>query len=508
MRKTGSFGSAKPLPGQSGYKDTITSQLEKEAIEMENKLKMLQEQVQEQNEADQKRKSSSSGGTRWGGASKKKGSLTSYAKDVKDRHANTLSTTSKTGSSRKLKDPSIDPSKDPSKKATAAARRLERQSAAKGGFNSKDVEQWSVSDVGEWLSSMMLQEHVGQFASNAISGPILLDVSLEDLDYMGITVLAHRKVILKGIEDLRKNKRVTKQLFAPAASVAKHSSTDDEKLTTATQNPIDKDEAKKEKVHWSTLEPLRMKEVTGGEPLVNGADSDMLDEEAERRAFQEAVLQWRQGTCSHEKTGKSLLVGGDHASGSSGQWQNPFPSSTSSGTSLEQGSGEVLVVSARGRLAEGELDEEKERREFQAAVLAWRDRDKEPPLGRAADRLARQLDAMHEQSSAKLREDQESMLRKIEQSRRELESAKKSAEESALQLEDWEEDGDGHFGGGDGLSPCPSLDDSDAEEGQSEPHAARSFLEVELIESKVGNVQLGAVSVEYSVDEPPSDDED
>ena len=34
---------------------------------------------------------------------------------------------------------------------------------------------------------------------------------LDDLDYMGVTVLAHRKLILKGIEDLRKNKRVTIQ---------------------------------------------------------------------------------------------------------------------------------------------------------------------------------------------------------------------------------------------------------------------------------------------------------
>ena len=81
------------------------------------------------------------------------------------------------------------------------------------------MEQWSVEDVGEWLSSMLLQQHVQSFANNAISGAILLEVSLEDLDYMDVTVLAHRKVILKGIEDLRRNKRVTKQLFAPAASI-------------------------------------------------------------------------------------------------------------------------------------------------------------------------------------------------------------------------------------------------------------------------------------------------
>lgn len=37
---------------------------------------------------------------------------------------------------------------------------------------------------------------------------------------MEVTVLAHRKILLKGIEDLRKNKRVTKQLFAPTATVS------------------------------------------------------------------------------------------------------------------------------------------------------------------------------------------------------------------------------------------------------------------------------------------------
>jgi hypothetical protein len=89
---------------------------------------------------------------------------------------------------------------------------------------------WSVADVGDWLTSMLLQQHLPQFANNAISGSILLEVSLEDLDYMQVTVLAHRKIILKGIEDLRQNKRVTKQLFAPAASLPTPltvSSTDD-----------------------------------------------------------------------------------------------------------------------------------------------------------------------------------------------------------------------------------------------------------------------------------------
>lgn len=64
----------------------------------------------------------------------------------------------------------------------------------------------------------MLTQYVDVFTANQISGPVLLDISLEDLDYMEVKALGHRKVILKGIEDLRQNKVVTKQLFASSES--------------------------------------------------------------------------------------------------------------------------------------------------------------------------------------------------------------------------------------------------------------------------------------------------
>ena len=72
-----------------------------------------------------------------------------------------------------------------------------------------DVNNWTVSDVGDWLSFVMMDQYAEKFAENEINGMILLDITLDDLDYMGITVLGHRKVILKGAEDLRKNKRVS-----------------------------------------------------------------------------------------------------------------------------------------------------------------------------------------------------------------------------------------------------------------------------------------------------------
>lgn len=63
--------------------------------------------------------------------------------------------------------------------------------------------------MGEWLAFIGMDQYVAKFAENEISGSILMDVTLEDLDYMSITVLGHRKSILKGAEELRKNKRVS-----------------------------------------------------------------------------------------------------------------------------------------------------------------------------------------------------------------------------------------------------------------------------------------------------------
>ena len=71
-----------------------------------------------------------------------------------------------------------------------------------------DVESWTVEDVGEWLRSISLDQYLSSFISNEISGLILLDLGLDDLDYLGVVILAHRKLILKAVEDLRKYKRV------------------------------------------------------------------------------------------------------------------------------------------------------------------------------------------------------------------------------------------------------------------------------------------------------------
>lgn len=526
--RSGTFGSAKPLPGQSGYKESRTALLEKEALEMEQRLKMLQEQMQQQNEAEEKARtlSGSSDGSRWKSASTKRGSLSSYAKDVND----------------KIKKQST---KDPSQRATAAARRNQRKlNSSQHKFNNKDVEHWSVADVGEWLTSMLLQEHVQSFANNAISGAILLDVSLEDLDYMNITVLAHRKVILKGIEDLRKNKRVTKQLFAPSSSIQSPPkakvSTDDGKVGRVTP---EKEESLlvdgKPKVHWSTLEPLRMKELTNNDisegHMINGADSmGAFDEEAERRAFQEAVMAWRQGTSVDEKGGKSLLVQANN--GASDQWTNPFgaakKSSTTTGAGMDQNGDDMVLLSARSHididasnthssppkksLADGTLDEEKERRAFQAAVDNWRS-GADSNVNKSknmAEKLAQQMDAMHMETAAKMRRDQDSMIERIQKARDDLDVAKRSLQQDSIESDEYDNNSDDvivgydfsrNYYGGDDLSPCPSMHDDD-DDVDDRCQQSSSFVEVELIQSSALEIRNCDIEQEYFVDEPSSDE--
>ena len=70
-----------------------------------------------------------------------------------------------------------------------------------------------MADVGEWLTSKNMGQYSPNFQQNEITGSVLMDISLEDLDYMGITILGHRKTILKGIEELSSG-RVQVGLYA------------------------------------------------------------------------------------------------------------------------------------------------------------------------------------------------------------------------------------------------------------------------------------------------------
>ena len=120
------------------------------------------------------------------------------------------------------------------------------------------------------------------------------------------------------------------------------------------------------------------------------------------------------------------------------------------------------------------------------------------------------------------------MLQKIQQAREELQRAKSSLQvdeeggrAGGIEIEDYDDSDDvivgygtapSHYYGGNSLSPCTSMHEDDEEEGG---RLAQSTVEVELIQSTVlrGNAGtatgagVNARQLEYSVDEPSSDDE-
>ena len=63
---------------------------------------------------------------------------------------------------------------------------------------------WDTDDVSYWLSSKSLDQYISIFSENQINGQVLLDITQEDLDYLEVTALGHRKLILKGIEELKR----------------------------------------------------------------------------------------------------------------------------------------------------------------------------------------------------------------------------------------------------------------------------------------------------------------
>jgi len=149
-------------------------------------------------------------------------------------------------------------------------------------------------------------------------------------------------------------------------------------------------------VHWSAVPTLAEQNPDAPNPaphapqrLADGggmfsfgnAEAEVLDEAAERKAFQEAVAAWRSGNAP------------------------PSPPSP---------------VKCGGSLLDGEYDEAAEQAAFQEAVAAWRTRGAPPQprestsspkklntVGRTAndvaDELARQLDAMNAEAEASLR---------------------------------------------------------------------------------------------------------
>ena len=238
--------------------------------------------------------------------------MTGYAKDVAAKISS---------STRVMPNPNgVDSRRSEGKHGTPTRQTssAEKQRHKSSDFKANEPKLWSVKDVLDWLEHISLPAYKQVFEENAVDGAILLDLSLDDLDYMQITALGtvvvttlhtaltftagHRKTILKGIEELRRNKRITLR----ASSVSSQSSKETLPriaARVAREEPSKGRSSKAEddlppaggaKVHWSELELLsndssRVSDKPAAIRLSDGA----LDEDAERAAFQAAVMEWR-----------------------------------------------------------------------------------------------------------------------------------------------------------------------------------------------------------------------
>jgi hypothetical protein len=120
-------------------------------------------------------------------------------------------------------------------------------------------------------------------------------------------------------------------------------------------------------VHWSHLEPIANNKVNAPSAVPNAADDDVLDEEAERKAFTEAVMQWRQmGNAEPNANASSNKAASGKGNADGGMWANPFDNPATIREPDEwisaSASGGAAPSSAGGSLLDGTYDEEKERR--------------------------------------------------------------------------------------------------------------------------------------------------
>jgi hypothetical protein len=219
-----------------------------------------------------------------------------------------------------------------------------------------------------------MDDHMDIFQQNEITGSVLMEVGLDDLDYMEIKALGHRKTILKGIKDLKGSGGRYDEATRPASRHANKY---------ANQDPVPK-----KTVHWShaqqpamstgSTDPMSMSSEPGEGEIVLG-DGDYNEQES-HAAFAEALNEWRNGKTAGTKVdiervqdddvqveSETGVVGGD-------LWINPaFASETTNAGAAQAGPETNFPEPAQGgKLLQGSFDEETEHKHFRAAVNAWR----------------------------------------------------------------------------------------------------------------------------------------
>lgn len=167
-------------------------------------------------------------------------------------------------------------------------------------------------------------------------------------------------MLLKGIEDLKRNGRPTLDLkhhsptkvgqqrtVSYSASTSAGTSTSSAGIDTGGMGEANS-QPTKGPVHWSVVTPLSENPVDGtGDVAVNLADG-MYDEAAQQREFQNAVMAWRSGgqTTSASSQQGPEIDASDFGYGPTpsdrtddGQWHNPWGSSSATETATESGTG-------------------------------------------------------------------------------------------------------------------------------------------------------------------------
>src|SRR3989338_4491858 len=66
----------------------------------------------------------------------------------------------------------------------------------------KEVMNWGMNDVANWLYSIEFEQYQPQFQRNRIGGLELIDIDAEQLDLLGVKPLGHKKRILSAINRL------------------------------------------------------------------------------------------------------------------------------------------------------------------------------------------------------------------------------------------------------------------------------------------------------------------
>lgn len=172
---------------------------------------------------------------------------------------------------------------------------------------------WTAKHVSLWLETIHLPQYKATFRRNHIDGPVLLELSVDDLDYMEVKALAHRKVLLKGVQKLRNTLQRLKEGRSKGIR----------------QPPIPETEMSVQSARHEVSDDAGVAAISSESKEEVHAE---YNEEAAHRSFVEAVEEWRN--------------------------MQKKPDRKSSSTASEGQSGVI---------------DEKEHSRFRAAVHAWRD---------------------------------------------------------------------------------------------------------------------------------------